>query len=401
MFGWEFPPNNSGGLGVACKGLVQGLAEEGVDVTFVLPQKMDTGDSLRRVRFADPHNMMSADAAALYNPYLSPVRYRLRRLTKGKAFLGSSLIDKVVWYAGRASSIAAQEAHDVIHAHDWLTFPAGMEAKEKTGKPLVVHVHATEFDRTGNGLPNADVYAIEKGGMEAADRVVAVSAFTKKTLVERYGIDERKIEVLHNVLEPPDAPSGEIAFVQDLKAAGKKIILFVGRLTLQKGPDYFLRAAARVVAHEPKAHFVIAGAGDMEGQMRDLAHKLGIAEHVSFAGFLRGGELSSLYSAADIFMMPSVSEPFGLTCLEALSFGLPSIISRQSGVSEVTRHCLKTDFWDVEDMASKILGVLRYPALKQVLATEAPREATRFRWRDAGRRCRHMYEKLLAPRTAP
>lgn len=396
MFGWEFPPNNSGGLGVACKGLVHGLSEEGVGVTFVLPQKMRADGARARFRFADPHTRLTTSAAALYDPYLSPVRYRLRAITKGKPFAGSSLIEKVVWYAGRAGSIAEDEPHDVIHAHDWLTYLAGIEAKEKSGKPLVVHVHATEFDRTGNGLPNADVFAIEKGGMEAADRVVAVSAFTKAILVERYGIPEGKIDVVHNVLEPPDPPAASLALVDRLKAEGKKIILFVGRLTLQKGPDYFLKTARRVIDVDRRAHFVIAGSGDMEDQLRRLADRLGIAGHVSFPGFLRGKELSSLYDAADVYMMPSVSEPFGLTCLEALSFGLPSIISRQSGVSEVARHCFKSDFWDVEDMASKILAVLKYPALAQAMGMEGPREATRFRWRDAGRRCRAIYESLLA-----
>jgi len=395
MFGWEFPPHNAGGLGVACKGLVSGLYEIGVDVTFVLPHKMDTGGYLKQVRFADTRKLFGGSYEALYNPYLSPARYRaMVRLTHlGKA-IGATLFEKVIWYARRASRIAAKEPHDVIHAHDWLTYLAGIEAKKVSGKPLVVHVHATEFDRTGGGLPNQDVYEIERLGMEMADHVITVSQYTKRTVIERYGIPADKISVVHNVLDVPEQKMTEPEIIRQLRVAGKKIILFVGRLTIQKGPDYFLRAAKRVLEHDQNAHFVIAGAGDMEDQMKDMAAQLGLSEHVSFVGFLRGAELSGLYGAANVFVMPSVSEPFGLTCLEAQSFGLPTIISRQSGVSEVARHCFKFDFWDVDDAASKILSILKYPALKESMSVEAPREAFRFSWADAAKRCLQVYEAV-------
>ncbi len=397
MFGWEFPPYNSGGLGVACKGIVGGLTAAGVDVTFVLPQKIDTGGALQRVRFADPTTRMSSSLAALYNPYLSPARYRMLQIkTKsGHPFTGSTLYEKVLWYASRAADIARSEPHDVVHAHDWLTYPAGIVASRESGKPLVVHVHATEFDRTGNGLPNPEVYAIEKMGLEAADRVIAVSEFTKKSIVENYGIDPNKVEVVHNVIEPPPAPTEPPAFVRELKKQGKHIVLFVGRLTLQKGPDYLVRVAKRVLPLRPDVHFVIAGAGEMEDQVRDQIKQAGLEKDFTFAGFVRGGQLSALYRSADIYMMPSVSEPFGLTALEALSFGLPSVISRQSGVAEVTRHVFKTDFWDVDEMASKILSVLEYPALKKTFSHEAPKEARRSRWQDAGHKLRKVYQNLV------
>ena len=397
MFGWEFPPHNSGGLGVACKGLVEGLTAGGVEVALVLPYRMDTGGVLKNVRFADPHTQLTGSSAALYNPYLSLAAFKLLSLKADPgAMSGHSLVDKVLWYAERAEAIAQTEAHDVVHAHDWLTYPAGLRASAVSGKPFVAHVHATEFDRTGNGLPNATVYAIEKAGFEAADQVVAVSEFTKRSIVERYGIPAGKVSVVHNGTEPPPAPGKLPDFIKFLRLQGKKIILFVGRLTLQKGPDYFLRTAKRVIAERPDAHFVVAGSGDMDDQLRHLATELGIADHLTFAGFLRGSELSAVYQAADAYAMPSVSEPFGLTALEALSFGVPAVISRQSGVSEVTRHCFKSDFWDVDDMASKILAVLKYPALKKSLAQEAPKEAARSHWHEAARKCRAIYEKLIS-----
>ncbi len=399
MFGWEFPPHNAGGLGVACKGLVGGLYENGIDVTFVLPQKMDVGGALKRVRFADHRHRVDGTTAMLYNPYLSSARYRaLVRISGAGRYIGSSLMDRVLWYARRAGRIAAREPHDIIHAHDWLTYPAGIEAKRVSGKPLVVHVHATEFDRSGGGQPNQDVYEIEKLGMELADHVIAVSQLTKRIVVERYGIPAEKVSVVHNMLETLEKSSFESELVRGLRAAGKRLVIFVGRLTIQKGPDHFLRAGGRVGGDEPRGGFVFAGTGEMEDQMRTLARELGIADSVSFAGFLRGPELTGLYGAADAYVMPSVSEPFGLTCLEAQSFGLPAVISRQSGVSEVARHCLKIDYWNIEDMAAKILSILRYPPLKAALAAEAPKEASRFNWSDAARRCLAVYDALLSGR---
>ncbi len=396
MFGWEFPPHNAGGLGVACKGIVQGLAEAGVDVTFVLPQRMDVGGVLKRVRFADPSTPASVSVEMLYNPYLTSKRYKTSlRFARGSHH-GLSLFGRVLWYAKQAGRIAAKEPHDVIHAHDWLTFLAGIEAKKVSGKPLVLHVHATEFDRTGMGLPNQDVYEIEKLGMETADRIVAVSEFTKRIIVDRYGIPADKITVVHNVFDELEPAGAGPSHVRDLKNSGKQIVLFLGRLTIQKGPDYFLQAAKKVLEYKPRVQFVVAGSGDMEEQMKGLARTLGIADRVSFIGFVRGADLSALYSLADAFVMPSVSEPFGLTCLEAQSFGLPSVISRQSGVSEVARHCFKIDFWDVDDMASKILSILEYPAIKEVMAVEASREARRFGWADAGRRLRRVYDEVTA-----
>ncbi|MDD5251304.1 MAG: glycosyltransferase family 4 protein [Patescibacteria group bacterium] len=398
MFGWEFPPHYAGGLGIACKGLVRGLHEVGVDVTFVLPEKMDTEGATARIRFADPTGRPNGRPfEELYNPYGPAARFRGRLRFVGRSgFGGGSLYEKVLWYARQAGRIAAEEPHDVIHAHDWLTYLAGLEAKRVSGKPLVVHVHATEFDRTGGGLPNQDVYDIERLGFEAADAVVAISGFTKRILVERYGVPEDKIAVVHNASDSLGEPGVPPAAIAELKRQGRKIVLFVGRLTIQKGVDYLVRAARRVSEAIPEAAFVISGSGEMEGELKALTQEMGVADRFYFLGFLRGAELTAAYANADVFVMPSVSEPFGLTCLEAQSYGLPSVISRQSGVSEVARHCLKTDFWDVDDMAAKIIAILRYPALRETLAVEAPREVARRSWAEAGARCKKVYENLLS-----
>lgn len=396
MFGWEFPPHNSGGLGVACKGIVTGLAQEGVDVIFVLPQLMDTGDALKDVRFADPKTLLTGDAASLYDPYLGPVRWRAVKFLKGgKIIPGSSLLDRVAWYAMRAAEIAKQEDFDVIHAHDWLTYPAGLAAQEMSGKPLIVHVHATEFDRTGNGEPNREVFAIEKSGMEAADQVICVSEFTRQAVIANYGIDPAKVTVVHNAGEPPVAPTDAPFCIAELKAQEKKTVLFVGRLTLQKGPDWFVKVARRVANERPDVRFVVAGTGDMESQMRHEVHAAGLEGKFTFAGFLRDGQLAAAYRLADVFIMPSVSEPFGLTALEAMSHGVPSVLSRQSGVAEVVRHCFKSDFWDVDAIASRILAILNYPALKATLAQEAPRDALRSGWRDTGRKLKNLYVSVI------
>lgn len=386
---------------MACKGIVTGLAQEGVDVIFVLPQLMDTGDALKDVRFADPHTPLTGDAASLYNPYLSPIRWRAVRLRGGKqrgfpSIPGTSLIDRVVWYALRAAEIAKDDDFDVIHAHDWLTYPAGLAAKEVSGKPLVVHVHATEFDRTGNGQPNREVYEIEKAGMYAADQVICVSEFTRQSVISHYGVDPAKVTVVHNAGEPPlDAAEAPFC-IAELKAAEKKIVLFVGRLTLQKGPDWFVKVARRIANERPDTHFVVAGSGDMEGQMRREVREAGLDGKFAFAGFLRDGQLAAAYRLADVYLMPSVSEPFGLTALEAMSHGLPSVVSRQSGVAEVIRHCFKADFWDVDATASKILAVLNYPALKETLRQEGRRDAQRSGWRDTGRKLRNLYDSVVS-----
>ena len=306
----------------------------------------------------------------------------------------NDIFGEVARYALSGARIAKQEQFDVIYAHDWLSFGAGVEAKRATGKPLIVHVHATEFDRCGlsacgaqadgaTGI-NEHVYAVERLGMEEADIVVAVSEFTKQTIVRHYGIPEEKVHVVYNGIDESTAPSGgSVRRLRSLKEDGRKIVLFLGRITLQKGPDYFLRAAQKVVARNPLVTFVVSGSGDMEESIMRLSADLGLSENVLFTGFLSGADRHEMYTAADLFVMPSVSEPFGIAPLESMKLGTPVIISRQSGVSEVVRHALKVDFWDVEDMAGKILSVVGYPALRQSLAENARAEADKLTWADA------------------
>lgn len=389
MFGWEFPPFNSGGLGVACFGLARSLARAGVPLTFVLPTEMPVRHTLLDFLFA---NVKSLRVKSSLTPYLTSAGY-IRR----DARYGDTLFDEVARYGEEGSRIASATSCDIIHAHDWLSFPAGVAARRATGKPLVVHVHATEFDRSGGHTMHGEVYHIEREGMHAADAVLAISERVKSIIVERYGIAGEKVSVVHNGVDEdalPNVPPEENK-LYELKRRGGKIVLFLGRITLQKGPEYFVRAARRVIEYVPEAFFLVAGSGDMEGRMIREAAELGIADRVLFAGFLRGREAAAAYRAADLYVMPSVSEPFGLTPLESLVCGTPALISKQSGVSEVLSHALKVDFWDIEEMANKIIAVLRHPSLRAELARNGGREARRQRWDIAAQKCLNIYSSLL------
>ena len=388
MFGWEFPPYNSGGLGVACLGLTRALTQLGAEIIFVMPKKLDIQSPWARIVFANIEGVAVYGVDSALRPYISGSTYGQEQ-SGSQGVYRWNLFEEVTRYAAQGSKIAQEENFDVIYAHDWLSFGAGMEAKRISGKPLIVHVHATEFDRCGGetGI-NRDVYEIEKRGMEVADSVIAVSEFTKKIIIGRYGIPEYKVRVVYNGIDETTAPSGssELPRLRSLKAAGYSIVLFLGRITLQKGPDYFVHAAKKVIDHDPRVIFVLSGAGDMERTVVELAASLGIAEKVLFSGFLEGPERHEMYKTADLFIMPSVSEPFGITPLEAMRLGTPTLISKQSGVSEVVRHALKVDFWDVDEMANKILAVVGHHGLRQSLAENAMREAENLTWVHAARK---------------
>lgn len=382
MFGWEFPPFNSGGLGTACAGMARALAAEGNEVLFVLPKRIPVGEipGIRFI-FAD-----IPDAAP--SPYIRSGEYQ--------ELFGSPLARQVQLYAVQARHIAAREEFDIIHAHDWLAFGAGVAAKEVSGKPLLVHVHATQFDHAGGGEPDRQLAALEKEGMMRADAVVAVSNFTKEVVVARHGIDPSKITVVYNGIDVEDEDPEVRKWVERLQKfkEGKKLVLFVGRITLMKGPDYFLKAAKKVLEFYPNVVFVMAGSGDMETQMVREAIELKISDKIIFAGFARGRELTALYRAADLYVLPSVSEPFGITPLESLVEGTPVLISKQSGVSEVIRHALKADFWDVDDMVDKIVSVLRHPELREALALNGQREARGLSWKNVAKKLSDLYEKF-------
>jgi glycosyltransferase involved in cell wall biosynthesis len=316
-----------------------------------------------------------------------------------QSIYGRTLYEEVARYARAAGSIARREKADIIHAHDWLTFGAGLHARKVARVPLASHVHATEFDRTGGMGVNDLVYNIERKGMHGSDHVVAVSNFTKNIITSRYGVPSEKVTVVHNGVEQADenVVGDRLAY---MKAHGSKIVLFVGRLTLQKGPDYFLRAAARVLEYDPDVIFVVAGAGDMEYQIIRQAATLGIGRSVIFTGFLREEELASVYASADLYVLSSVSEPFGITPLEAARQGTPVLISKQSGVSEVFHHCLKADFWDTDEMANQIISVLSHPPLYETLRENGRQNVRQITWERTAKTLGDVYQSLLSKQYA-
>lgn len=318
---------------------------------------------------------------------------RRRRTTKKlefTGFYGPDLFAEVSRYALCVAQIAAEESFDLVHAHDWMTFPAGLAAARAAHKPLVAHVHACEYDRSGDH-PDERIRALEEMGIRSADRVVCVSHYTANVLQRRYAADETKLRVVHNAVtrkEQAERLSSE-------KMLSEPIVLFLGRVTFQKGPDYFLEAAQRVVAVEPNVKFVVAGSGDMLPKMVERAARMGLARHVHFTGFLKGADVERIYSMADIYVMPSVSEPFGISPLEALTLDVPVIVSRQSGVSEVLRNALKVDFWDVQELANKILALLRYPALREHVLASGRDEVRAMSWEERAQRLRDVYTEVL------
>lgn len=392
MFGWEIPPYNSGGLGVACLGLMKALMEQGAQISFVLPKKLNITLFGIKIIFADNEHLEDTE---LYSAYVSSDKFSSLTISKANSSISSSLFDNVESYARQARKIAKREDFDVIHAHDWLSFKAGVEAKKVSGKPLVVHVHATEFDRSGGLNVNQTVYEIEKYGLEQADQVIAVSNYTKRMLVEKYGIAEDKITVVHNGVDQTQTDPHQNELLAQFKKQGCKLVIFVGRLTLQKGPDYFLKAAKKVLQFDPKVIFVFAGSGDMQHELIEQAVSLGISGSVYFAGFLRDEELTALYHSADLFVLPSVSEPFGIAPLESVINGTPVLISKQSGVSEVLTHALKTDFWDIDDMVDKILSVLDHDSLRTTLKDNSEQEVKGITWQKAAAKCVQIYRKIM------
>ena len=416
MYGWEFPPYNSGGLGVACFGLSRALSRQKVKITFVLPQKIPVSVDFARIVFAQDYqntNLSLRDNRKnnqingfWLHPYITSQEYEkdISQLTQeqyqtqNNNFFPAKSLNEEVWrYALNARNIARQEKFDIIHAHDWLSFPAGIETKKISQKPLIVHVHATEFDRTANQGVNQSVFEIEKEGFEKADGIIAVSHLVKRNLIKHYGVQEQKIKVVYNGIEKEDyvqKPEKSLG-IEKLKKNGYKIVLFLGRLTVQKGPDYFIEAAKLALNYNPKIVFLVAGSGDMENQMIEKVAKLGISDKVIFSGFLRGKEWSQAFQEADLFVMPSVSEPFGLVALESMINGTPVLISKQSGVSEVARNALKTDFWDVEEMANKILTTLNSQGMQSVLKKEGAKEAENLSWQKAARQCLAFYNRFV------
>ncbi len=393
-FGWDYPPVRNGGLGVACMGLTRELLQLGVEVIFVLPQVQDVVPDTRFI-FGHIARARLREISSPLEPYRGSQTTVVGYSPDGKRRLyAHSLITEVYQYAEEAMHIASEEVFDLIHAHDWTAYLAGVAAKIETGKPLILHVHATSFDQAGSTNIDSDIYAIERHAFHVADEIVTVSDYTKQMVVRQYGVDPAKISVVHNgcdVIDPARLPR----VLEELKQAGHKIIMFHGRITIQKGLDYFIHAARRVVDVDPRVIFIISGSGDMEQQMMRLVGSLGLSGNVRFAGALWGEERDRMYQSVDLVVMPSVSEPFGLVPLESIAHGTPVLISKQSGVSEVLTHVLKVDFWDVEEMANKMLAAVRYTPLHQQLTRESKRELYRLTWRRAAEKVVDIYRRLL------
>ena len=424
MFGWEFPPHIAGGLGTACYGLTRSLAKQGVKVIFVVPKAY--GDEDQRYLQIKNASEVEAPYGTLETeedlwkqltfiqinsnmvPYLSPEEYenewsefqhekrpgipqdiwKQRYNFSGK--YGANLMEEVARYAMVAAQVAKEleGQFDVIHAHDWLTYYAGIAAKRVSGKPLVVHMHATEFDRSGENI-NTIVYNIERTGMMAADRVMAVSNLTRNIVIEKYGIPADKVVTVHNGVrfkthEGPEEKRG----VED------KIVTFLGRITYQKGPDYFVEAAAKVLKRLPNVRFVMAGSGDMLNHVVRRVAKLGISDRFHFTGFIKGDEVRRMFELSDVYIMPSVSEPFGISPLEAMKSNVPVIISKQSGVAEVLTHAIKVDYWDVDAMADAIYSLVSYPALHNMFITKGQEEVTTLKWDNAARNVLDVYNAV-------
>jgi glycosyltransferase involved in cell wall biosynthesis len=387
MLGWEFPPYSTGGLGTACYGLTKGLSNQGVNVTFVLPTLKDNLQAEFVKLIGANIKVVPVDSPIV--GYMTSKGYSKTFSRSSSSMYGQDLFKEVYRFSKRVAEIAKKEDFDIIHAHDWMTFQAGINAKEVSNKPLVIHVHATEFDRTANNNVNQIVYDIERKGMHMSDSIIAVSNFTKNKITTHYGIDPSKVNVVHNAVELRDPKS------QQVKNDKEKIVLFLGRITVQKGPDYFIHAAKRVLEHMPNVKFIIAGSGDMEPYIINKVAELGLSKNVLFTGFLKGKEVDKAYRMADVYVMPSVSEPFGITPLEAMSNNTPTIISKQSGVSEVIKNCLVVDFWDINELTNKIISVLKYPPLAETLSENASFEVSKFNWNQPARKCNKVYNDAL------
>ncbi|WP_321370386.1 glycosyltransferase family 4 protein [uncultured Draconibacterium sp.] len=423
MFGWEFPPHISGGLGTACYGLTKGMSElDDIEVTFVVPKAFGDEDQERMkligantipvnrktVHFnSDTKSMEYLEVDSPLLPYVTEDEFwqlKSRRYSNKTKFVetddqskinfsggyGPDLLKEIREYALVAQLIAEENECDIIHAHDWLTYPAGIAAREACRKPLVIHVHATEFDRSGGDV-NPKVYAIEREGMEAADKIITVSNLTRKIVIEKYGINPDKVVTVYNAVESVENEKGSLP----PKGVNDKVVTFLGRITMQKGPGYFIEAANLVLKKMQNARFVMAGSGDMMNEMVTRTAELGISDRFHFTGFLKGNDVNDLFNMTDVFVMPSVSEPFGIVPLEAMQLNVPVIISKQSGVAEILKHAIKIDFWDTYAMADAIYGVLNYASLANYFKSEGKSEVNALKWIHSANEVRKVYLNTL------
>lgn len=439
MFGWEFPPHISGGLGIACHGLTQSLAEGDIQILFVIP-KADSDTTADGVNIINASNILipvqefknqplSAQnetkgkatrtvsnvttivVPSDLQPYNSPdvllgvntisqwnYQFLVSGIVKVKeqdkvryqfsGGYGPTLMEEVQQFAKVASEIARQNTFHIIHAHDWLTYQAGIAAKEISGRPLVIHVHATEYDRAGENI-DPRIYNIEQKGMQAADRIIAVSQWTKNIITSKYGIPESKVMVVHNGVIPREENAKILR-----PPIGKRVVTFLGRITHQKGPQYFIEAARKVLRKFPDVHFVMAGSGDLLARMIERVAQLRISSRFHFTGFLKGEQVDKIWSVSNVYVMPSVSEPFGISPLEAARAGVPVIISKQSGVAEVMKHAIQVDFWNIEALTDAICNLLKYESLSKTLKNKCEKEVSEITWTQAAKKINTIYHEL-------
>ncbi|MBR4771868.1 MAG: glycosyltransferase [Bacteroidales bacterium] len=421
MFGWEFPPHISGGLGTACYGMTKGLAHNDVDVLFVMPSASGDEDqsdisiiNASDVETAD--TLMSIDeflgkveflrVGSNIMPYVDPedytkltseerlmqteeFKYHFHNKYKFSGKYGKNLMEEVVRYSMVGGTLALQNNFDVIHAHDWLTYLAGIAAKRVSGKPLVIHVHATEYDRTGENV-NTQVYAIEQMGMREADKVITVSDWTRNIVINKYGIDPEKVVTVHNAV---DFSNRETLVAK--RGVPEKTVTFLGRITFQKGPEYFIEAAYKVLQKNDNVRFVMAGSGDLLNRSIRRVAQLGIADKFHFTGFLRGADVQKMFALSDVYVMPSVSEPFGISPLEAMQSNVPTIISKQSGVAEVLKYAIKVDFWDIDGLADAIYGLVTYPAIAKMAGEKGYDEVNSLKWDHAAAKIKDVYQAAM------
>jgi len=405
MLGWELPPHNSGGLGVACYQLCKHLAAEGVDIDFVVPYT-DTHEDVAfmNVLGATPYpaEIMQELLGGAYDS--ERLREWQEEQNDQEEFIPTSLREQQQRYVKYVRRLTKHGRYDVIHAHDWLTYEAAVAAKQQLGIPMIAHVHATEFDRAGGGNGNPLVHEIEYTSLMMADRIMAVSQATKNVLSQRYGIPADKIEVVHNSVDPADFASTNepttYAYIAHMKAKGYTIVASVGRLTIQKGLGYLLEATRIAVGYNPKLLVVIAGSGEQYQELIEKSAELGIAENVLFTGFVRGAAWRDVFGLADMFVMPSVSEPFGLVALEAAGYGTAVAISRQSGVGEVLHSVLRFDYWDTERLASQMVTLTDSAAFKDALVTGSTAEFSRLSWKHVAAACLELYRRHSLERVA-
>lgn len=413
MFGWEFPPHILGGLGTASYGITKGIAQNGdMDITFVIPKPWGDepkeyakiiGANCTPVAWRDVNwDYVQGRIGNVMDPQLyydlrdhiySDFNYMNTNDLGCIEFSGrypDNLLEEINNYSIVAGVIARTIPCDIIHAHDWLTYPAGIHAKQVTGKPLVIHVHATDFDRS-RGHVNPTVFNIERDGMIHADHIITVSNLTRRTVIEHYGIPPEKVTTVHNAVEPLSQEYLEI------KPPHKhdKVVTFLGRITMQKGPEYFVEAAAQVLHKMHNVQFVMAGSGDMMEKMINLAAKRDIADRFHFTGFLKGKQVYEMLAASDVYIMPSVSEPFGISPLEAMQMGVPSIISKQSGCAEILDNVIKVDYWDTNAIADAVYSILMYPAMYKQLRDHGRDEVGRIVWKKAGAKIIDIYKRLV------